>query len=183
MGEQSAGNLVAALDRSKKRGFRHVLYGLGIRYVGAGVASLLAESVPSLEALMEADRERLEAIEGIGPKVAEAVREFFDASENRRLVERLGSHGVDTRRRGGPATEGPLVGKTFVLTGTLTGYSREEAKAAIEERGGRVAGSVSKKTHYVVAGESAGSKLARARELGVEVLDEASFEALLARSG
>ena len=183
MGEQSAANLVAALDRSKKRGFRHVLYGLGIRYVGAGVASILAESLPSLEALMEADRERLEAIEGIGPKVAEAVSEFFDASENRRLVERLGSHGVDLRRRGGPAPEGPLVGKTFVLTGTLAGYTREEAKAAIEERGGRVVGSVSRKTHYVVAGESAGSKLDRARELGVEVLDESSFEALLARSG
>jgi len=183
MGSQSAANLLAALDRSKQRGFRHVLFGLGIRYVGARAASILAESFPSLDALMDADRERLEAIDGVGPKVAEAIREFFDAAENRRLVERLGAHGVDLRRRGGPAAEGPLVGKTFVLTGSLAGFSREEAKAQIEARGGRVAGSVSGKTDYVVAGESPGGKLDRARELGVDVLDEAAFQALLARSG
>jgi DNA ligase (NAD+) len=183
MGSQSAANLLAALEDSKKRGFRHVLFGLGIRYVGARVASILAESFPSLDALVDADQDRLEGIDGVGPKVAEAVREFFASSENRRLVERLGAHGVDLRRRGGPAAEGPLVGKTFVLTGSLAGFSREAAKAEIEARGGRVAGSVSRKTDYVVAGESPGSKLDRARELGVDVLDEAAFQALLARSG
>ncbi len=182
MGEQSAANLVAALERSKKRGFRHALFGLGIRFVGARVASVLSESFPSLEALLDADQERLEAIDGVGPKVAEAVREFFGAAENRRLVERLAKHGVDLARRGGPAPEGPLQGKAFVLTGTLERFSREAATAAIEERGGRVTGSVSRKTDYVVAGGSPGSKLARARELGVEVLDEASFKALLARA-
>jgi DNA ligase (NAD+) len=183
MADLSASNLIAALERSKRRGFRKVLYGLGIRFVGARVAAILAESFRSLKALMAAEREELEAIEGVGPKVAEAVHEFFAVRENRRLVERLEEHGVDLARRGGPAAEGPLKGKTFVLTGTLRGYSRDEAKAAIESRGGRVTESVSKKTEYVVAGESPGSKLDRARELGVNVLDEAEFEALLARTG
>ena len=183
MADLSASNLIAALERSKRRGFRNVLYGLGIRFVGARVAAILAESFRSLKALMAAEREELEAIEGVGPKVAEAVHEFFAVRENRRLVERLEEHGVDLTRRGGPAAEGPLKGKTFVLTGTLRGYSRDEAKAAIESRGGRVTESVSKKTEYLVAGESPGSKLDRARELGVNVLDEAEFEALLARTG
>ena len=183
MGELSAANLVAALDRSKARGFRHVLYGLGIRFVGARVAAVLAESFPSLEAVMEADQERLESVDGIGPKVAASVREFFDRPENRRLVERLATHGVELARVGGPAAEGPLQGKAFVLTGTLAGFTREEAAEEIEKRGGRVTGSVSKKTDYVVAGDSPGSKLARAEELGVEVLDEAAFGELLARSG
>jgi DNA ligase (NAD+) len=183
MGELSASNLLAALDRSKRRGFRHVLYGLGIRYVGARVASILAESFRSMKDLMKAERDRLETIEGVGPKVAEAVYEFFALAQNRRLVERLEQHGVDLARRGGPASGGPLEGKSFVLTGTLEGFSRDEAKEAIESRGGRVTGSVSKKTDYVLAGTSPGSKLDRARELGVTVIDEPEFEALLARTG
>jgi DNA ligase (NAD+) len=183
MGELSASNLLAALDRSKRRGFRHVLYGLGIRYVGARVASILAESFRSMKDLMKAERDRLETIEGVGPKVAEAVYEFFALAQNRRLVERLEQHGVDLARRGGPASDGPLEGKSFVLTGTLEGFSRDEAKEAIESRGGRVTGSVSKKTDYVLAGTSPGSKLDRARELGVTVIDEPEFEALLARTG
>jgi DNA ligase (NAD+) len=179
MGKVSAGNLVAALERSKSRGFRHVLYGLGIRHVGVSAAGALAEEFGSMEALLAADRDRLEQVEGIGPTLAESVREFFDAPENRAVVARLAAHGVDmTAQRRAPAS-GPLAGRTFVVTGTLASLSRSEATQAIEERGGRVTGSVSKKTDYVVAGEKPGTKLDRARELGVAVLDEKAFRALL----
>lgn len=179
MGEVSAGNLIAALERSKARGFRHVLYGLGIRHVGQSAAAALAEAFNSMEALLAAERERLEEVEGIGPKLAESVREFLDAPENQRVVARLADHGVEmTERRRTPAA-GPLSGKSFVLTGTLPSLTRPEATAEIEARGGRVTGSVSKKTDFVVAGESPGSKLERAAELGIEVLDEAGLRALL----
>jgi len=179
MGEVSARNLIAALERSKSRGFRHVLYGLGIRHVGQSAAAALAAAFGSMEALLAADRERLEEVAGIGPTLAESVREFLDAPENRRVVERLADHGVDmTDRRRAPAA-GPLSGKTFVITGTLTSLTRPQATAEIETRGGRVTGSVSKVTDFVVAGEAPGSKLDRARELGVEVLDEAGLLSLL----
>ena len=179
MGKVSAGNLVAALERSKSRGLRHVLYGLGIRHVGVSAAGALAEAFGSMEDLLAADPDRLEQIEGIGPTLAESVREFFDAPENRAVVARLAGHGIDmTAQRRAPAA-GPLAGKTFVVTGTLASLSRSEATQAIEERGGRVTGSVSKKTDYVVAGEKPGTKLDRARELGVAVLDEEAFRALL----
>ena len=179
MGKVSAGNLVAALERSKSRGLRHVLYGLGIRHVGVSAAGALAEAFGSMEDLLAADPDRLEQIEGIGPTLAESVREFFDAPENRAVAARLAGHGIDmTAQRRAPAS-GPLAGKTFVVTGTLASLSRSEARQAIEDRGGRVTGSVSKKTDYVVAGEKPGTKLDRARELGVAVLDEEAFRALL----
>ncbi|HUF90319.1 MAG TPA: NAD-dependent DNA ligase LigA, partial [Gemmatimonadota bacterium] len=175
MGEVSAGNLIAALERSKDRGFRHVLYGLGIRHVGQSAAAALAAAFGSMEALLAGERERLEEVEGIGPKLGESVREFLDAPENQRVVARLADHGVEmTERRRTPAA-GPLSGKSFVLTGTLPSLTRPEATAEIEARGGRVTGSVSKKTDFVVAGESPGSKLERAAELGIEVLDEAGL--------
>jgi DNA ligase (NAD+) len=180
MGALSAGNLVAALERSKSRGLRHVLYGLGIRHVGASAAGALAEAFGSMDALVAAGRESLEEVEGIGPTLAESVREFFDAPENRAVVERLAEHGVDMTARRRTRASGPLAGKTFVVTGTLSSLSRAGATSAIEERGGKVAGSVSKKTDYVVAGESPGSKLDRARQLKVPVLDEEAFLALLA---
>jgi DNA ligase (NAD+) len=179
MGKVSAGNLVAALERSKSRGLRHVLYGLGIRHVGASAAGALAEAFGSMEHLLAADREQLEAVEGIGPTLAESVREFFDAPENRAVVKRLAGHGVDMTAPKRASASGPLSGKTFVVTGTLSSLSRSQATVEIESRGGRVTGSVSKKTDYVVAGESPGTKLDRARELGVEVLDEKAFQALL----
>jgi DNA ligase (NAD+) len=132
-----------------------------------------------MEDLLAADPDRLEQIEGIGPTLAESVREFFDAPENRAVAARLAGHGIDmTAQRRAPAS-GPLAGKTFVVTGTLASLSRSEARQAIEDRGGRVTGSVSKKTDYVVAGEKPGTKLDRARELGVAVLDEEAFRALL----
>jgi DNA ligase (NAD+) len=181
MGKLSARNLVAALERSKSRGLRHVLYGLGIRHVGASAAGALAEAFGSMDALVAADRERLESVEGIGPTLAESVCEFFDAPENRGVVERLAEHGVDMREKRRARATGPLSGKTFVVTGTLSSLSRAAATSAIEARGGKVAGSVSKKTDFVVAGESPGSKLDRARELKVPVLDEAAFRALVER--
>jgi DNA ligase (NAD+) len=156
-----------------------VLYGLGIRHVGASAAGALAEAFGSMDALIAADRERLEEVEGIGPTLAESVREFFGAPENRAVVERLAEHGVDMTEKRRARASGPLSGKTFVVTGTLSSLSRAAATSAIEARGGKVAGSVSKKTDYVVAGESPGSKLDRARELKVPVLDETALQALL----
>ena len=179
MGKLSARNLVAALERSKSRGLRHVLYGLGIRHVGASAAGALAEAFGSMDALVAADRERLEEVEGVGPTLAESVREFFDAPENRIVVERLADHGVAMTEKRRARASGPLSGKTFVVTGTMSSLSRAGATSAIEARGGKVAGSVSKKTDYVVAGESPGSKLDRARALKVPVLDEEAFLALL----
>ena len=183
MGELSAQNLVAALERSKSRGLRHVLYGLGIRHVGQSAAAALADAFGSMDAILTADRDRLEAVEGIGPTLAESVREFLDARENRAVIARLAQHGVNMKAPRRAAASGPLAGKTFVVTGTLASFSRAEATAAIEAQGGRVAGSVSKKTDGVIAGESPGSKLDKARKLGVKVFDEAGFQKLLRSSG
>jgi DNA ligase (NAD+) len=179
MADVSASNLIAALERSKTRGFHHALFGLGIRFVGGSVADVLARAFDSIDDLMDADRETLEAIDGIGPKVAESVTSFFDRPENHRVVERLVDHGVDFTRSEALESVGPLAGVTVVLTGSLEGFSRSEAKAAIESLGGRVTSSVSGKTTYLVAGAEPGTKLARARELGVEVLDESAFRALV----
>jgi len=183
MGERSASNLLDSLERSKSRGMPHALYGLGIRMVGSTVAERIASEVESIEELVDAPAERLEAIEGVGPKVAAAVRGFFDRPENRRLIARLRDHGVDLSRAVPPDGDGRLAGMRFVLTGSLDRFGRSEATAAIEALGGRVTGSVSGRTDYVVAGESAGSKLERARELGVRVLDEEEFVALLGGEG
>jgi DNA ligase (NAD+) len=179
MGELSASNLLASLEASKGRGFERALHGLGIRFVGATVAALLAAEFGSIDELMEADADRLQAIEGIGPRVAESVVEFMRRAPNRRLIERLEAHGVDFTRSEEGRPSGPLAGKTFVLTGSLEEWSRSQAQAAIERLGGRVAGSVSARTDYVVAGEKPGSKLEKARKAGVQVLDEGAFAKLL----
>lgn len=179
MGEVSAGNLIEALERSKSRGMRHALYGLGIRMVGSTVAKLIAAEFDSIEALADAPAETLEEIEGIGPTVAAAVRDFFDRPENRTLIERLRDHGVDLSARGPASGDGRLRGTRFVLTGSLDRFTRAEATGEIEARGGRVTGSVSGRTDYLVAGEDPGSKLDTARELDVEVLDEEAFVELL----
>jgi DNA ligase (NAD+) len=182
MGEKSAANLVAALQRVRETvTLARLLIALGIRHVGGGAAELLADHFGGdLDALMAAPKEELEAIDGIGPTIAESAAAFFADERNRNEIATLRGLGLEPkkqprRRRG----EGPLAGKTFVLTGTLPGMSREEAKQRIEDAGGKVASSVSKKTSYVVAGEEAGSKLAKATELGVAVLDEAGLLALL----
>jgi DNA ligase (NAD+) len=169
-GEKSVTNLLTAIDRSRKQPFHRVLFALGIRHVGAGVARVLADNLASIDNLQEATLDGLQAVSTIGPTIAESVFHFFRDPHNRDLVRRLRTAGLTL---GAARTAGgKLSGKTFVLTGTLPSLSREEAKHLIEEQGGTVSGSVSKKTHYVVVGEDAGSKLTRARELGITILSE-----------
>jgi DNA ligase (NAD+) len=174
MGAKSAQNLVDALQRARDTSLGRFLVALGIPDVGAGVADLLARHFGDLEPLMRAELEELEAIDGVGPIIAEKLRHFFDDQVHQREVSRLRELGVRwpklTPAETGPS-EGPVTGKTFVLTGTLPGVSRSEAKARIEAAGGKVTGTVSKKTDYLVAGDEAGSKLRKAQELEVEVID------------
>jgi DNA ligase (NAD+) len=178
VGQKSADNLLEEIANSKKAGLDRVLYGLGIRFVGQRTAQLLAEEFGSMEALMAATAEELERVNEVGPRVSQALREFFDEEKNRELVRKLEAAGLTMTAEKRKKTS-QLEGLTFVLTGTLPNLSREDAKARIESAGGRVSGSVSKKTNYVVAGEDAGSKLDKARDLGVNVIDEAGLEKLL----
>ncbi len=184
MGEKSAQNLVEALAHARETTLPRLLVALGIPEVGATVAELLAARFGDLDPLREASVEVLEEIEGVGPVIAKKVADFFADERHREELSRLRELGVRwprTEPRPGAAREGPLAGKTFVLTGTLPTLSRTAASDRIEAAGGKVTGSVSKKTSYVVAGEAAGSKLAKARELGVAVLDEAGLLELLER--
>ena len=181
MGEKSAANLVEALGRSKQTTLARFLYALGIRDVGEATAAALANHFGSLEPLQEASEEAIQEVPDIGPVVAAHVHTFFRQKHNREVIAALRAVGVtwkDQQRRVA-AAEGPLTGKTFVLTGSLDSMSRDEASDRIVALGGKVAGSVSKKTSYVVAGAEAGSKLAKAQELAVEVLDEKQFLKLL----
>lgn len=175
-------NLVAQIDRSRRNELWRLIHGLGIRHVGERAAELLARGFGSLEALAAADVETLQRVPEIGPVVATAVRGWFDDPRNRGLIQRLADAGVRTEataeERAAPAG-GPLAGKTFVLTGTLEGLTREEATAAIERLGGKVTGSVSRKTSYVVVGADPGSKAGKAQQLGIETLDEASLRRLI----
>jgi DNA ligase (NAD+) len=184
MGNKSAANLVGQIEASKTNPLQRLIYGLGIRHVGERAARILAGRLGSLEALSRAEAEELETLNEIGPKTAESVRTFFEQSANRELIERLERAGVNTHaleeeRIAEPDADSELAGKTVVLTGTLPGRTREEAKAAIEARGGRVSGSVSKKTDLVVAGEAAGSKLRKAEELGIRVIGPEELERIL----
>ncbi|MCH8181036.1 MAG: NAD-dependent DNA ligase LigA [Proteobacteria bacterium] len=184
MADKSAQNLVAALEKSKQTTLPRFLFGLGIRHVGEATAKDLAKHFGQIDRIMDASEAALLAVRDVGPVVAHSLRTFFDQAHNREVVEQLRACGVSWLEHDGaalvdPATL-PLHGKTLVLTGTLPTLSRDEAKALIEAAGGKVAGSVSKKTSYVVAGEEAGSKLDKARELGLTVLDEAGLQALLA---
>jgi DNA ligase (NAD+) len=180
-GKKSAENLIAEIEKSKSRTLGHLLFALGIRFVGERVARILAERLGTLEAVTDASEAELVAIPEIGPKVAESVRTFFANPRNRERVEALQTFGVKTSqpRPAQAAPENALAGKTVVLTGTLRSMTRDDAKSRLEALGARVAGSVSKKTDLVIAGESAGSKLAKAAELGIEVIDEAAFAARL----
>jgi DNA ligase (NAD+) len=182
MGEKSAANLVVALEKARSTTLARFLVALGIRHVGETVAELLAHHFGDLDPLQEATPESLAGVEGVGPIIAESVAAFFADPRNRAEVKEMRELGVvwEKSEPAAPRGEGPLSGKTFVLTGTLEGMTRGEAKKQIEARGGKVTGTVSKKTHYVVAGADPGSKLAKARELEVEVLDQPGLEALLA---
>src|SRR2546427_230847 len=175
----SARNLLAAIETSKTRPLRHVIYALGIRMVGEATAVSLARRFGSLEALMNASVEDLQSVRDVGPEVAGQIHDFLALPRQREMIGQLLAAGVRPDPEVAVATEGALAGKTVVLTGTLAKYSRESAKAEIERRGGRVSGSVSRKTDLVVAGEDGGSKLKEAQELGVRVVDEDGFRELL----
>ncbi|HEY0162520.1 MAG TPA: NAD-dependent DNA ligase LigA [Edaphobacter sp.] len=178
VGEKTADALLAQIERSKSAGLTRVLLGLGIRFVGERTAQLLAQHFGSMEALRNATAEELEAVNEVGPKVAQAIVEFFAVEKNQQLVDDLTGLGL-TMTAEKKVVGTALEGMTFVLTGTLPTLTREEAKERIEAAGGKVSGSVSKKTSYVVAGEEAGSKLEKAESLGVKILDEAALLEML----
>jgi len=181
MAKKSAGNLLAQIEASKSRDLANLIYALGIRHVGERTAGILAHELGSLEKLTNATVEELDAIPEIGLTVAESVRDWFDDEGNRALCDRLRAAGVKTEaeRRSDGTSDERFAGKQFVLTGTLESFTRDEARALIEARGGRVNSSVSKKTDYVVAGEAAGSKLDKAQSLGVTIVDEDAFKKML----
>jgi DNA ligase (NAD+) len=176
IGEKSAQNLLNEIEQSRKLPLERVIFGLGIRFVGERTAEFLAEHFGSMDALMNASVEELQEVNEVGPRIAESIRQFFDEPRNRNLVERLRKYVNFTGKKRERGTA--LAGKTFVITGTLANYSRDAAKKMIEDAGGKVSGSVSKKTDYVVAGEDPGSKLEKARELGVKVIGEKEMEEL-----
>src|SRR6266581_3186030 len=177
MGDKSAQNVLNEIERSKKLPLERMIYGLGIRFVGERTAQFLAEHFGEMDDLVMASEEELQQVEEVGPRIAKSIVEFFAEPKNRELVDELRAAGLTFR--GKKKERGTkLTGKTFVLTGTLANYSRDEAKKMIEDAGGKVTGSVSKKTDYVVAGADAGSKLDKARELGVMVVDEKEMETL-----
>jgi DNA ligase (NAD+) len=179
MGQKSADRVIRNIEASKKQPLARVLNGLGIQFVGERTATILADTFGSLDEIAGAGTEKLQEAEEVGPKVAHSIRRFFDEPHNTELVDRLRQAGLVFTEVKKKRAGGPLAGKTFVITGTLPLWSREEAKEKIEAAGGKVAGSVSKKTHFVVAGESAGSKLDKAREFGVEIIDEAALRKML----
>ena len=179
--DKKVDNLLAGIAASKERPVARLLTALGIRFVGSVVAGVLVDSLGSLDAIAAADAETLQAIDGIGPRTAVSVAAWFANEGNRALIEKLRAAGLSlaAERQPPPVSSARLAGKTFVITGTLPTLSRDEASALIVEHGGKVSGSVGKKTSYVLAGESAGSKLAKAQELGVAVIDEAALLAMI----
>jgi len=186
MGEKSVENLLASIERSKQNSVERLLFGLGIRFVGSKGALILARHFGHLDRIMEADREELESINEIGPKMADSIVTYFAKPEVREVVERLRSAGVNFSYKGprqAEAAESPFAGKTVVLTGTLQHFSRKEASERIEALGGKVTGSVSKNTDLLIAGEKAGSKLKKARDLGVRIIDEQTFLEMLGQKG
>jgi DNA ligase (NAD+) len=179
MGKKSAAKLLAEIDRSRRAELWRLIYAIGIRHVGERGAQALATAFPSIQAIADAPVEHLDGIRDIGAVVARSIRAFFDEPRNRELVDRLEAAGVNTAGGGTGTGPGPLTGKTFVLTGTLGSMTRDQATEAIEALGGKVSGSVSAKTSYLVAGEEAGSKLEKARRLGVPVISEEEFRDLI----
>jgi DNA ligase (NAD+) len=183
VGEKNAQKVVSQIDASRRADLWRLLFGLGIRHIGERAAQVLARAFGSMEALAGATPEQLQGTAEIGPVLAASLREWFDEPRNTALVARLRAAGVrmevPIEERVAAATPGPPTGRTYVLTGTLASMTRDEAVAAIERLGGKVSGSVSKKTSAVVVGAEPGSKAERARALGVAMLDEAGFRALL----
>jgi len=179
MGKKSAEKVLGNIDASRKAPLPRILNGLGIPFVGERTGQFLAEEFGDLDKIASTDEDELQKAEEVGPKVSRSIFQFFQEKHNHALIEKLREAGFSFTHAVKKREGGPLAGKTLVLTGTLPNLAREEAKLRIEAAGGKVAGSVSKKTNYVVAGEEAGSKLDKARELGVEVLDEARLLAMI----
>jgi DNA ligase (NAD+) len=180
IGDKSAENLLAEIEQSRKLPLERVIFGLGMRFVGERTAEFLAEHFGSIDGLMKATVEELQQVNEVGPRIAQSIHEFFQEPQNLELVRRLKEAKLTftgKKKERGTA----LADKTFVITGTLANYSRDAAKRMIEDAGGKVVGSVSKKTDYVVAGADPGSKLDKARELGVQVVDEKEMEELVGR--
>ncbi len=177
MGEKKVDNLLSGIQESKERPTSRFLFALGIRHVGTSVAKLLVDEFGSVDAIADASEEAIDAVPGIGPEIASSIYGYFRDERNRKLLDRLRTAGLPFvgQKKPKPVSSAFFAGKTFVLTGTLTAMTREEAKEKIESRGGKVAGSVSKKTDYVVAGTEAGSKLTKAEQLGVNILSEQLF--------
>jgi DNA ligase (NAD+) len=183
MGEKSVDNMLAAIEASKENSVERLLFGLGIRLVGAKAARVLAEHFGNLERIMQATEEELTQIDEIGPKMAASIVTYFSQPHVHELIRRLQAAGVNMEYKGVRVEAGedlPLAGKTIVLTGTLSSMTRQEAEEKIARLGGKITGSVSKKTDLVIAGEKAGSKLEKAEKLGVKVIDEAGFLEILA---
>jgi DNA ligase (NAD+) len=181
-GEKSAENLVAGIAASKERPLGRILFALGIRHVGGETADLLAGHFGSIDAIKAASVEDLAAISSIGPKVAESIFAYFHDEQNLKVIEKLRDAGVKLEGAAG-AREGPLIGSAFVVTGSLSRWTRNEIESLIKSLGGSVGSSVTKKTSYLVAGESPGSKLTKAQEYQIPVLDEDGFQALLQEHG
>ncbi|HHJ51864.1 MAG TPA: NAD-dependent DNA ligase LigA, partial [Caldithrix abyssi] len=175
MGDKSAQNLMEAIERSKSKPFDRFIFALGIPYIGSTAAKILARKFPSIQALQNATREQLEQVDGIGEKMAQSIVEFFRDPKNKKLIERLRQEGLTMEAATEAASGDTLEGKTFVLTGTLPDLSRKEASELIEQHGGKVSSSVSKNTGFVVAGENPGSKLEKAKKLGVPIIDQAEL--------
>jgi DNA ligase (NAD+) len=182
VGDKVARKVVDNIERSRQQPLERLLAGLGIRHVGNRVAYVLASSFGSLDALAKATKEELAAVHEIGPAIADSVHDFFSNPAGKRTIADLKAVGIDPQmevKKSGAASTGSLAGKTIVVTGTLKKYKRDAIEALIQEHGGRAAGSVSKKTDFVLAGEEAGSKLDKARQLGVKIIDEDELERLI----
>ena len=177
--EKSIGNLLDSLQSSLDQPFSRVLFALGIRHVGESVAELLARSFRRIDELYEADVEEIASVNGVGPEIAGSVRAFLDEPSNWSFLQRLRKAGLKFQAGGAVETPTPLKGKTFVITGTLRDMSRSEAKNLLRDLGGKVAASLSSRTDYLVVGADPGSKLGKARSLGIEAIDEAGLHSLI----
>jgi len=180
MGQKSAERVMAGIAKSKTLPLPRIINGLGIPFVGERTGQILADHFGSLDAIRSADEPSLQQAEEVGPKVSQSILRFFEDEHNKALVDRLAAAGLTLTHQKVDRSGGPLSGLTFVITGTLRTLSRDEAKALIENAGGKVSGSVSKKTSYLVAGEEAGSKLDKAKELNIPILDEAALQSKIA---
>jgi len=182
MGEKSAQNLLKAIEVSKQQPLDRLIFGLGIPFVGSGAAKILAKNFRTLDGLARAEREELEAIDGIGAKTADSIIAYFSNPENQNLINALHNAGLKLEQEETGAENNRLNGLTFVITGTLPSLSRTEASEIIERNGGKVSGSVSSKTSYLLAGEKAGSKLQKAEKLGVPVISEETLREMVSEA-